>query len=822
MLWPVVKALLGHYRRYPLQIFLVWLGLTLGVSLLVGVTAINHHARQSYEHGERLFANPLPYRIRSKLIANKIPQGFYIQLRRDGFEQCVPFDDYRISTRAGLDIMLQGVDPVALLSLDSGKTLNQQTGLRLMQPPYPVMVSQELAKLQGWQEGDHIALEDDSSLGPITIDAHNQVSGMRVIADLSLVRRLKKGSGLTVIACADMPPAKLDRLKQNLPNGLTLTRSTRSELESLTQAFHLNLTAMGMLAFLVGIFIFYQAMSLSMVQRQPLVGMLRQLGVSGWQLMQAMLVELLLLVLLCWLCGNVFGLLLANQLIPAVASSLGYLYNANIDLAIAWNWSWSSYSLLMALFAAVASCAWPLVRLLRSQPIRLSARLSLVRFAGKEFKLQALLACVLVMVAIALYHVAQTQQSGFTIIGLILLSVALITPYLIWTLFTSFSYTLRWVKVRWFFADAAASMSYRGVATMAFMVALAANIGVETMVGSFRDTTDRWLSQRLAADLYLYPSNSVSALMSDWLEIQPEVNSVWQRWQKDFTSQHDSVQIVSTGPSEGELDSLTVKLGVMNYWYHLHHSRGVMVSESMALKLGIRPGDSLDLPEPIGANWTVLGVYYDYGNPYYQVMVSHQNWINAFAGSGNVVLAVVLNEGVTGEGAAGERIKQRLNAIFRLSADRVVDNIHLHSHAMRVFDRTFSIASTLGNITLLIAVCGIFFSTLAGETSRLRHISLLRCLGVSGKELVLIGGMQLLVFGAISFLIALPLGLTLAHLVIDLVIKPSFGWTMPLQIVPGEYLHTIGWAMVALMLAGALPVIRLARKSPMKSLREAL
>ncbi len=25
MLWPVVKALLGHYRRYPLQIILVWL-----------------------------------------------------------------------------------------------------------------------------------------------------------------------------------------------------------------------------------------------------------------------------------------------------------------------------------------------------------------------------------------------------------------------------------------------------------------------------------------------------------------------------------------------------------------------------------------------------------------------------------------------------------------------------------------------------------------------------------------------------------------------------------------------------------------------------
>ena len=58
MLWPVVKALLGHYRRYPLQIILVWLGLTLGVSLLVGVTSINQHAKQSYATGEKLFSNP--------------------------------------------------------------------------------------------------------------------------------------------------------------------------------------------------------------------------------------------------------------------------------------------------------------------------------------------------------------------------------------------------------------------------------------------------------------------------------------------------------------------------------------------------------------------------------------------------------------------------------------------------------------------------------------------------------------------------------------------------------------------------------------------
>jgi len=447
----------------------------------------------------------------------------------------------------------------------------------------------------------------------------------------------------------------------------------------------------------------------------------------------------------------------------------------------------------------------------------LTTRLSLVRFAGAEFTIQALIACACCVAAIALYQAPQTQETGFAIIALMLLSVALFTPYIIWKVFESLSYSLRWVKVRWFFADAAASMSYRGVATMAFMLAMAANIGVETMVGSFRDTTDKWLTQRLAADLYIYPNNSAAARMSTWLTKQPEVNSVWWRWEKDISTDKGALQVVSTGASEGELDALTVKLGIPNYWYHLHHSKGVMISESMALKLGIRPGDYIDLTGKLGSGWQVVGVYYDYGNPYNQVLLSHRNWLYAFAGSGSVALGAVLNDGVNPIG-----LKRRLETIFRLDAERIFDNSHIHSQAMRVFDRTFSIADTLGNITLVIAVFGIFFATVAGEVSRQKHISLLRCLGMSGRELILMGGLQLFVFGAIAMLIAMPLGLALANLVVDIVIKQSFGWTLEVQFIPTEYLHSGALAMLSLMVAGAIPVLRMVRNTPMKSLRDSL
>lgn len=815
MLWPVVKALLGHYRRYPLQILLVWLGLTLGVSLLVGVTAINHHAQQSYQNGEKLFSNPLPYRIRPKHSANKIPQGFYIQLRRAGFHQCAPFDMHAIQTSDEVGLTLIGIDPVAMLQLESESSLSQATSLALMNPPYPVLISQDLANHMNWQDGDFIALRDGSKLGPLKVDSERRLSGTRLIADISLLRRLERSSGLSVIACAEMPTEKLEHLKGYLPNGLTLARNSQDELESLTKAFHLNLTAMGMLSFLVGLFIFYQAMSLSLIQRQPMVGILRQTGVTGLQLAKAMMFELSVLILVAWGCGNVLGLLLANELMPAVSASLGDLYDANIGLTIGWSWQSSLYSLLLAAMGALISCLWPLIRLLKTPPIRLSAKLSLVRFAGREFGWQALVACGFAIAAIAVYQAPKTPQSGFTIIALMLLSVALFMPYLMWKVFNSFSYTLRWVQMRWFFADMAASMSYRGVAMMAFMLALAANIGVETMVGSFRDTTDKWLTQRLAADLYIYPTNNSAARLSQWLELQPDVAEVWWRWEKELTGDRHSMQVVSTGSSDGELNALTVKLGVPNYWYDLHHSKSVMISESMALKLNIRPGDYLDFVEPMGSGWHVVGVYYDYGNPYNQVLMSHRNWLYAFAGSGNVGLGVLLKESVNGDG-----LKKRLETIFRLNSERVFDNNDIYAQAMRVFDHTFAIADTLGNITLVIAVFGLFFATLAGEMSRKKNIAILRCLGVSGKELIVLGGLQLFVFGVISALIAVPLGMALATLIVDIVIKQSFGWSLQLQINVLEYGQTILWAMLAVMLAGALPVLRLVKNTPMKSLRD--
>jgi putative ABC transport system permease protein len=813
MLCPVVKVLLGHYRRYPLQIVLVWLGLTLGVSFFIGVMAISNHVRQSYEHDEKLFANPLPYYIRSKTIGKPIPFSFYRQLKKAGFSQCIPFESFRTSTHQGLDIILIGIEPVGT-RVDLAPFFNYP--VFLSKTPHQVVISSDLARKERLKDGDWIRMKSGARLGPVIIDQNNWIFGSRIIVDLSLVQGLKGTKTLSAIACGDMRYAQLKRLKQHLPGYLTINRNYRSDIGSLTKAFLLNLKVIAMLAFLVGLFIYYQAISLSFIQRQPLVGLLRQMGVSGKELITVLAIELGGLILLSWVSGNLLGLFLANLFIPAVDKNL-MPDSTHISFLTSWHWQWGVYSILLIFFGACAACLWPLIRLLKSPPIRLTMKVSLIRFAGIEFAFQGGLALLFLGVAVSLYFGVSAPWTGFAVPALILISVGLATPYVIWKVFDFLSYRLKNVRRRWFFADAAASMGYRGIATMAFLIALTANIGVETLVGSFRGTMDSWLNERLSADVYIYASPSSENDISQWLKLQSGVTSVWKRWERDIASRQGLLQVISSGDSEDELRSLTVKVAVPEFWQRLHHSKSILVSESMALKLGIRPGDIINLPKPLGKRWQVVGVYYDYGNPFYQLLISEQRWLSYFGHHGDIVLSAI-----TEKGYSLQRLRRDLELKFNLDADRIFDNRAIHHMVMNMFDRTFSVANKFGKITLLIAIFGIFFATLAGEMIRQRHQTLLRCLGVSGKELVMISCAQLCIFAFISLVIAIPLGITLASLVLDIVIKQMFGWSVQLHFSLPGYIEMSFWSLVALILAGVIPILKLILRPAVKSLRDAL
>lgn len=805
MLLPVAKVLLGHYRRYPLQFVLVWLGLTLGVSLLIGVTTINYHAHLGYQQAEKLTTHPHPYQVQPKQSVDSIPYELFLSISKSGFGQCIPFAKAQVTSLAGFELSILGLPETAISTMPLNSTADRPVLSSLT-------VSREFSKQSALITGDYLELKSGVKLGPIIVDENNLVYGHQASAAIGLVNYLNQNTNLSMIACGDMSSNKLEKLKSILGENYTVKRNYRSELGALTQAFNMNLKAIGLLAFLVGLFIFSQAISLSFIQRQRLVGMLRQTGVARTDLSKAIIFELSIFIVISWICGNLFGLFLANQLIPTVYLSNGLPDNAGMFYGIdLW---WCFYSLILTIVGALGACIWPLIRLLRSEPIRLSERLSLMRFAGSEFTLQTYIAFVLALIALALYHFGDTPESGLGVLVLILISVAFVTPFIVWKLFDFLSYRLKSVRARWFFADSAASMSYRGIATMAFLIALATNIAAETLVGSFRETTSQWLEQRLTADLYFYGTVEKSEYIDEWLRGQPEVENFWHRWETDISTTKGPMQVVSIGQSDAELNALTMKVAVPEYWQQLHNSKSVFLNESTASKLGLRPGDNIDLTSNLGKSWTVSGIYYDYSNPHFQVLIAESTWRQHFKANGDLIYAIRLDE-VTN----ADVMRTKLKNVFRLAPERVFANSQIYNSVIGVFDKTFSVARKLGNITLLIAVCGVFFATLAGEAARQRHFTLLRFLGVSGKELIVIGSLQLLTFGLICLMIAIPLGIGLAQLILSTSIQGAFGWSIPLDYWSADFITISLWSLGTLMIAGAFPVIRLVLRSPMKVLR---
>ncbi len=815
MFVPVAKAVWGHYRKHKLQLVLVWFGLTLGISLLVGVLAINFQARLSYERNAQLLNNPFPYTIVNKDLGKRVPDETYISLRRQGFSQCVPLERTVLTTPDHV-LEILGIDPIALLNLS---TQHQRASLfnpaSLMLPPYPILISQSYATFLDIKNGQHI-LTNHGEVGPFQVVSDSIFGGARLMADISMVKSYNHARGLSSIACGEMSTSTLDKLTKTLPDSLRIELRSSDQLAPLTRAFHSNLLAMGLLAFVVGMFIFFQAMSLSFTQRQPLFGQLRQLGVAGRQLFAVLVAEVTIWLIIAVFSGNIVGLALANQLMPSVASSLGDLYGALVQSHVEWHWQWGISSVGIAIIGTVCACGWPMVRLLKTPPARLSRQLSLHRFSGKSFFRQALLALVLTCIAVVLYFLPPTELIGFMLIGLLLVSSALVMPFLIWTLFSNLALLLPSPKLRWFFTDAAASLSYRGVASMAFMLAIATNIGMDTMVGSFRTATVDWLKTRIVADLYLQPKTEEAVAIDSWLDSRSDVKEVLWQWRTDSNSEQGVLQAISIGTSQIELESLTMKVSTPDFWFDFHSGRSVLVSESLALSRGWSPGDRVHLPSPFKGEWRVAGVYYDYGNPYGQVMLPHKRWHQLYNGQGRVGLAVLL-----AEGADSHQLSQDLKKQFGLTDRQAINQHALLSRAMKVFEQTFKVTDALGLLTLVIAVTGLFFATTAGELSRAKQFSLLRCMGMSGRELVLLGGGQLLVIGLLSTMIALPLGIALAKLLIERILTHSFGWTMELVLFPLQYSLILSISLLSLLLAGGWPVVRLVRRSAIRSFREA-
>jgi putative ABC transport system permease protein len=359
-----LRSLLSHWRKHPVQLFSVVAGLWLATALLVGVLALNGQARQSYAQASQLIGGT----PQAGLVARdgaRFGQDAFVALRRLGWPVS-PVLQGRLQLpghESRLDVL--GIEPLSLPSeaplAGSVPSLSELT--QFIAPPGRTWIAAQTLREWGWQAGDRPVASNGVILAPL--QAREGMAPGLLLMDIGVAQQVLQAPDLVSRLSlppdfkAELPPAWAERLQWQ-------RQDEDGDMSRLTESFHLNLAALGMLAFAVGLFIVHAAIGLALEQRRALLRTLRACGVSARLLIATLALELLGLALLAGLGGVASGYGLASLLLPDVAASLRGLYGAQVagqlTLSPAWWLGGLGMSLLGALLAG-ASSLWRAARL---------------------------------------------------------------------------------------------------------------------------------------------------------------------------------------------------------------------------------------------------------------------------------------------------------------------------------------------------------------------------------------------------------------------------------------------------------------------------
>ncbi len=795
-IWTVATALLSHWRRRPLQLGALMLGLALATALWSGVQAVNAEARASYARAAAaLDQNGLAHLVSPH--GRSIPRAAFVRLRRAGWNVSPVLEgEYRFGATR---LRVIGIEPLTMPAETQTVDLrNAGDLLSFISPPGTLVVSPDTAeKIRGKTD--------------LALRVSDRMPDGAAFVDIGLAERLLRRDGeLTRIVIAENQRPGLEPLGTLAPALSVREPSAQSDVEHLTESFHLNLTAFGFLAFAVGLFIVYSTIGLAFEQRRPTFRTLRCLGVSLSALAVLLLAELVLFALAAAAAGVIIGYLIASLLLPGVAATLEGLYGASVPGTLSLRPEWWLSGFAIAVAGTLVSSTQSLLRLMRVPLLTAAQPQTWGRASQTGRRFQVLAAAALLGLSGALILWADGLQAGFGVLGCLLLGASLLLPAVLSGFLTLMQRASSGALVTWFWADARQQLPGLSLALMALLLALAANVGVGTMVSSFRLTFVGWLDQRLAAELYVAARNEPEAdRLRAWLATK--VESVLPISSVDVEIRGQPMQIFGVVDDPTYREHWPLIVGLPDVWDRVASGEGVLVNEQFWRRERLRIGDQLDL----ASDWksTVVGVYSDYGNPKGQVIAG----INALTSRYPEVSR--LRYGLRVQPDQVPDLRSSLSDEFGLPPDNIVDQAALKEQSRRIFDRTFLVTGALNIFTLGVAALAMFSSLLTLSEMRLPQLAPVWAMGVTRRDLALLEVLRTLVLWLATFFTALPLGLALAWVLLAVVNVEAFGWRLPMHIFPYEWVRLGLVALAAAVVSIFIPLRRLAGLAPSELLK---
>ena len=675
-LW-ILAVLLSHWRRHPMQLATLLIGLISATALWSGVQALNQQARNAYDRAAATFGGARTAMLVGREAAT-FPQKLFVDLRRAGWPVS-PMLEGRVQI-GGRSIRLLGIEPVTLPpQVGSAPAIGRGDLQSFVTPPGQMLVAPETLSDLNLVEGATPSA-NNGLLPPLRVQPQ-LVPGVLVV-DIGIAQQILKMPGQVSRLLIGKSKTRRAALETIAGEKLRLVEpDAATDLERLTDSFHLNLTAFGLLSFFVGLFIVNSAVGLAFEQRLPMLRTLRACGVSARMLNSVLVAELVSLALVAGLVGLVCGYFIAAALLPDVAASLRGLYGAQIPGQLTLKGEWWIAGIAISILGALAASAASLTRAIR-MPVLVSAQPQAWQQAQRRWLVfQSALALAVFAAAAGLIWFGDSLIAGFAVLAALMLGAALILPMILEMVLSFGQANAQRPLHVWFWADSRQQLSGLSLALMALLLALAVNVGVGTMVESFSRTFLVWLDGRLAADIYVNAASDAQATeIRAWLRERGEVTAVLPGGRADTQLAGMPVEVLGLPDHPTYRDNWPLLESSDNAWVRLRPGDACLVSEQLARREKLSIRDRIEVPAP-GGTWPleIVGIYADYGNPKGQIAVNFAALTRRFPETPLTRL------GLRVEPSAVPALISALQAKFGLDDRNVADQATMKAESKRIF-----------------------------------------------------------------------------------------------------------------------------------------
>ena len=816
-------------RRHPWHTGLSVVGIALGIAVVLAIDIANESARQAFRLSNDAIAGGSTHYIHGG------PQGIdesrYTELRvARGMTNISPvvsgyvsFKDQRflllgIDTFSGSDMQTgpanTGDDPAQLLRTPNGALILASTAQR-MDLAVPTAITVRISGV------DH-PLDLVDTLAPAN-DLHRHGLRNVLVTDIATAQVVLGMVGR--LSRIDVTTDNAEAIGRYLSDPLRIVANeTRSHaMQQMTRAFHLNLTALSLLALVIGAFLIYNTMTLSVLQRREYFSILRVLGMTPRQLFVDIIVEALILAVAGFVVGTMLGIWLSTLLIQLVSATINDLYFAVLKSR---GDVFKFKAGTLAIAATVAASWHPAWEAMRTNPMLNSLRSEVESEARRRSPWLMLAGIGLWGTAGVILLVSNTSIiAGFAALFCLIIGFAVMTPWILSKMLAMLHPVLeRYLGSLGRIAGRGvlASLSRTQIAVAALAIAVSAVIGVSVMISSFRLSVEQWLENFLRADIYIaqqrsHQESGIDRQLIESISARHQVKAVSTgRW-TELQSHQGPIQLFAVDLNRYGFENFRLAEGDSDQaWPAFTTTDAVIVSEPYAYHNRIKTGDSVDLPTDKGnRKFKVVGIFYDYGSDRGVVTMHRTTYDRYWSDPVISSFALYLQEGVDVESFVDELNRDEL--IQQIL--RVRSNLTLRDKSMEIFDRTFVITDVLRLLAICIAVVGILSALMAIHLERARELAVLRAVGLSPGQLWALVTTESGLMGLVAGIIACPLGLTMAWVLIFIINRRSFGWSMDFYFQPEPWLTALMLSIVAAVIAGLYPAARMSKAPPAESLR---